>query len=208
MQMNDYATTDGYLRVAEVGNISSNMGWSRATNAWNPRVGVAYQINPKTVIRAGYGRSFDLGVFGSIYGHVVTQNLPVLANQQITSTGGPKSSAFNLAAGPPPCDAASGCEPTVPSNGLLPTPGYLITPKARPNSLRLPTLDAWNVSLQQSLTPTLSFTLAYVGNKGTHNLSAGDGNNTNPNEAAISLPAQYSIEGRPLHYVPTEQRCC
>ena len=205
MQMNDDATTDGFLRVAGVGGIATNMGWSPASNAWNPRVGLAYQVSPKTVVRAGYGRSFDLGVFGSIFGHVVTQNLPVLANQQLNPTGGPRSTVpFNLTGGPPPCDTASGCVPTVPSNGLLPVPGYSVSPKARPNNLRLPTLDAWNASLQQSLTPSISLTIAYVGNKGTHTLSAGDGNNTNPNESAIFLPAQYSINGQALHYVPTQ----
>jgi len=202
LQMNDDATTDGYLRVAGVGGIQTNMNWDHVTNAYNPRVGLAYQISPKTVIRAGYGRSFDLGVFGSIFGHVVTQNLPVLASQNITPTGGTRSYAFNLTDGPQACGAANGCIPVVPSNGLLPTPGYAVSPKARPNSLRLPTLDAWNVSLQQSLSPSLSFTMAYVGNKGTHTLSAGDGNNTNPNEAAIFLPAQYSITGQALHYRP------
>jgi hypothetical protein len=32
----------------------------------------------------GYGRSFDIGVFGSIFGHSVAQNLPVLADQELT----------------------------------------------------------------------------------------------------------------------------
>ena len=202
MQMNDAASTDGYLRVAGYDGIGSNMNWDHVTNAYNPRIGLAYQINPKTVLRAGYGRSFDLGVFGSIFGHVVTQNLPVLANQQLNPTGGTRSDVFNLADGPVPCDTASGCLPVVPTSGQLPAPGYAVSPKARPNSMRLPTLDAWNASLQQSLTPSVSFTIAYVGNKGTHTLSAGDGNNTNPNEAAIFLPAQYSITGQPLHYRP------
>ena len=69
-------------------------------------------------------------------------------------------------------------------------------------TLRLPTLDAWNLSLQQSVTPTLAVTMAYVGNKGTHTLSAGDSNTTNPNEAGIVLPAQFSITGQQLHYDP------
>jgi hypothetical protein len=204
MQMNNDVTTDGYLRVAGVGGIPSNMGWGRPTNAWNPRVGLAYQVNPKMVIRGGYGRSFDLGIFGSVFGHVVTQNLPVLANQQLAATNGngPSATYFALTAGPPPCDVATGCEPPVPSNGLLPNPGSTVTVKARPNTLRLPTIDAWNASLQQSLTPTISFTIAYVGNKGTHTLSDSSGQNTNPNEAGINLPSQYSVEARPLHYVP------
>ncbi len=195
----------GYLSVAGYGNIGSNMGWQAAKNTWNPRLGVAYQLDEKTVIRAGYGRSFDLGVFGSIFGHVVTQNLPVLANQQITANQNSATSyvqPFNLTTGPAP-----NVFPTVPSNGLLPNPGYAVATKARPDPLRLPTLDAWNLSVQHAVTPTLSVTLAYVGNKGTHTLSDGDGNNTNPNEAAIFLPAQYSITGNALHYDPNGGTC-
>ena len=189
----------GYLSVAGYGKIPSNMGWGMATNAYNPRVGLAYQIDEKTVIRAGYGRSFDLGVFGSIFGHVVTQNLPVLANQEISITNDATSytPAFTLTQGPPTLAPIA-----VPANGLLPAPGYAVSPKARPDSLRLPTLDAWNLSVQRSLTPTLALTLAYVGNKGTHSLSAGDGNNTNPNESAITLPQQFSVTGQAIHWDP------
>lgn len=186
---------DGFLRVADVGGVGSNMNWDPSWKAFSPRIGIAYQLDPKTVIRGGYGRSFDLGVFGSIFGHTVTQNLPVLANQSVNATGGNKSAAFALASGPP-----AYAFPSIPSSGLLPAPGYLVSPKARPNPIRLPTIDAWNLSIQRSITPTLSVTLAYVGNKGTHTLSAGDGNSTNPNEAAIFLPAQYSVNGNALHY--------
>ena len=204
--------TTGYLSVAGVGGVPSDMGWQAAKNAWNPRLGIAYQATDKTVIRAGYGRSFDLGVFGSIFGHVVTQNLPVLADQQLTGTGNgaatwqilnaDNATPLTLTGGPQP-----NVFPVVPSNGLLPNPGYAVSTKARPDPLRLPTLDAWNLSVQQSITPTLSLTMAYVGNKGTHTLSAGDGNNTNPNESGVFLPAQYSVTGTPLHYDPAGGNC-
>jgi hypothetical protein len=199
--------TTGYIHVAGVGSVPLNMGVARAKFPFNPRLGVAYQLNPKTVIRAGYGRSFDLGVFGSEFGHVVTQNIPVLANQSISSTGGYASDAFNLATGP-----VGYVNYTVPSNGLLPNPGASVNTKARPFTMRLPTLDAWNITVQRSITPTLSVTAAYVGNKGTHTLSAGDGNNTNPNEPGIALPAALSSISSggtqiPLHYdsVPGDQ---
>ena len=186
---------DGYLHVAGVGGIPSNMGWSiRISHGLAPRLGVAYQLNEKTVIRAGYGRSFDMGVFGSTFGHTVTQNIPVLAAQSITDPNA-ITPAFTLNVGP-----AAYVFPTVPSNGLLPNPGYSVTSKARPNPMQFPTLDAWNLAVQRALTPTLSLTVAYVGNKGTHTLGDGDGNNTNPNEATNSLPAQYSINGAPLTF--------
>ncbi len=77
---------DGYLHVAGIGQVPSDLGWSiNMRKQFAPRLGVTYQVDDKTVIRAGYGRSFDTGVFGSIFGHTVTQNLPVLANQQINS---------------------------------------------------------------------------------------------------------------------------
>jgi hypothetical protein len=149
-----------------------------------------------TVVRAGYGRSFDIGVFGSIFGHAATQNLPVLQNQQINASG--TGSTFDLAVGPPAATPIA-----VPSNGLLPNPGSQVGSRARPTPLRLPTLDAWNLSLQQSLSPTLSMTIAYVGNKGTHTFGDQSGNTTNPNEAAIALNPTQSFTGQALHWDPT-----
>jgi hypothetical protein len=211
---------DGYLHVAGIGGVPSNMGWEATKHRqFEPRIGIAYQVNPKTVIRTGFGRSFDTGVFGSIFGHTVTQNLPVLANQSINNST-PTGQSFCLGSPTdnPGCnpanDTISAAQPagggpvpytfpTVPGNGLLPNPGNLVTSKARPNPLQFPTVDAWNLTLQRALTPALSLTVAYVGNKGTHNLSSGDGNSTNPNEAAINLPGQFSVNGQTLHYDPT-----
>src|SRR6266568_4489430 len=76
---------DGYMHVAGYGSNGLNMGWkTEKAKGFAPRIGVTYQLDPKTVIRAGYGRSFDLGVFGAIFGHVVTQNLPILAAQGVS----------------------------------------------------------------------------------------------------------------------------
>jgi hypothetical protein len=202
----------GYINVAGYGPVPSNMGVSIAKNAYNPRLGAAYQLNQKTVIRMGYGRSFDLGVFGSEFGHVVTQNLPVLVNQSISGTGGPSTYAFQL---DNPASTQGGLAsglinytPVAPNaNGQIVNPGASVNTKARPFTERLPTLDAWNLTVQRALTPTLSLTVAYVGNKGTHTLSDGDGNNTNPNEAAITLPAQYSVTGGALHFDPAGGNC-
>jgi hypothetical protein len=187
----------GFINVAGEGPIGTNMGVAIAKNTYNPRLGVAYQMNAKTVIRAGYGRSFDLGVFGSEFGHVVTQNLPVLVNQSINATGGPSTYAFQLD-NPASTQGglATGLTNYVPvaanANGQIVNPGASVNTKARPFTERLPTLDAWNVAVQRSLTPTISVTASYVGNKGTHTLSDGDSNTTNPNEAGIFLPASLS----------------
>jgi hypothetical protein len=189
---------DGYMHVAGVGGIGSNMGWSISYGKmFDPRIGVAYQVSDKMVIRGGYGRSFDTGVFGSIFGHVVTQNLPVLANQNLNASGTTGALGFTLSQGPP-----GFVFPTTPSNGLLPAAAYGVKPKARPDPLHFPTIDAWNLSLQRAITPTLTFTAAYVGNKGTHTLGDTDQNNTDPNESALFLPGDFSRNGQTLHWDP------
>ncbi len=75
--------------------------------------------------------------------------------------------------------------------------------RARPNPLRFPEIDAWNLALQRALTPGITFTMAYVGNKGTYTLGDSSGNTTNPNEAAITLPASLSTTGQTLHWDPS-----
>lgn len=189
---------DGYLHVAGIGQVPSDLGWTiDKSKQFAPRIGVTYQLDDKTVVRAGYGRSFDTGVFGSIFGHTVTQNLPVLANQQINSPN-TTTPAFNLSVGPTPYVA-----PTVPASGLLPNPGSQVSSSARNVPLNFPTIDAWNLAVQRALTPTLSLTVAYVGNKGTHTLGDGDSNGTNPNESFVFLPGQYSVTGQTLHFDPS-----
>ena len=187
--------TDGYLHVAGVGLVGRDMDWSvDKMNMFAPRVGMTYSLNDKTVLRAGYGRSFDIGVFGSIFGHAATQNLPILANQNINNATF-NAVAFTLDKGP--------VDPTpisVPASGLLPNPGAQVNSRARPNPLRFPEIDAWNVAVQHALTPTTSITAAYIGNKGTYTLGDSSGNTINPNEAAINLPASLSVTGQSLHY--------
>jgi hypothetical protein len=186
--------TTGNIRVAGVGPFNTAMNVKKDFNLWAPRIGYAYQVNPRTVIRGGYGRSFDIGVFGSIFGHVVTQNLPVLANQNLTNSG-PNTAAFNLAVGP-----AAFAFPAIPSNGLIPIPnGDNVKIRDDPN--RFPTIDAWNLALQRQFSSSVSVTLAYVGNKGTHTFS-GDGQTTNPNEAAACIPASESSTGQALCWNP------
>ena len=142
----------------------------------------------------GYGRSFDIGVFGSVFGHMVTQNLPVLVNQNLTNSGA-NTAAFNLAGW-----AHSICLSCGWPDGTIPI-GVGNNAKIRSDPNVFPTIDAWNFAVQRQLTNTSSVTVAYVGNKGTHTFM-GDDKSTNPNEAAPCLPASQSITGQALCYNP------
>ncbi len=148
-----------------------------------PRLGIAYQVTPKTVVRAGYGRGYDLGVFGSVFGHNVTQNLPVLGIQSLNPANN-FDSVFTLDNGPTPLSPAAilASQPKGPTGRPLLPNG--VTPFVLPKRLRLPTVDAWNFSVQRQLSNSMSFDIAFVGNKGTH-VFAGDGGDYNVNEPTI-----------------------
>lgn len=149
----------GLLRVGGVGGIGRNFNIDKNWKNFGPRLGIAYQLTPTTVVRMGYGRSYDIGVFGSIFGHAVTQNLPVLAVQNLNPNS-QTDDVFNLSVGP-----TAPVFPSVPSNGLLPLPDGIFA-RSRPNRMRLARLDAYNFTVQHQLTNSLSAELAFVGNDG------------------------------------------
>jgi hypothetical protein len=116
-------------------------------------------------------------VFGSLFGHSVTQNLPVLAVQELRAPSN-FDRVFTLASGPPPPTF-----PDVPQNGRFPLPDGVFT-RALPEKQRPPAVDAYNVTVQRQLTSTLAVEIGYVGNRGTH-VFAGDGPAFDINQATI-----------------------
>jgi hypothetical protein len=168
----------GEVRVAGQQGVNLRGNTSTDLKHFAPRLGLAYQLTPKTVVRMGYGRSYDIGVFGTIFGHTITQTLPVLAQQNISPSA---STAFTLAAGPPAGDPATALnnncnaitDPTGTQTHCVGVNGRSLLPNgigggSRPFTNQLPSVDAWNASVQHQITPTLSATAAYVGNIGTH----------------------------------------
>jgi hypothetical protein len=184
----------GAIAAAGEGGIPSNMGYKDVLTNFAPRVGLSYQLNSKTVVRVGYGRAYGMGVYGTVFGHSATQNIPALANQEVNSNS-LTGSVFNLAQGPAPF-----VFPAIPSNGEIPLPNG-VTASSRPNPLRYQSLDSWNASVQRAITGTLTVTAAYVGNKGTH-IWAGNFEYVNPNPPFTILPASESVTGSTLYYDP------
>jgi len=121
-----------------------------------------------------------------------TQNLPVLAAQEYSggSAGAQDiNTAFFLSNGPIPFDPASGSQQAI-ATKLRPytyedampwSNGRPMIPDGVSRDIRnfnntIPSVDAWNISVQRQVTPTISVTASYVGNKGTH--THGDGQTT------------------------------
>ncbi len=169
---------DGLMYVFGVGNVSSHGYQKMNWHEFAPRVSLAYQITPKTVVRAGYGWTYSLGTFGSTFGHNVTQNAPVLARQTInqqTACGNNFCDVFTLgptgnglSVGPTPYNPG----PLVPGpNGTFALPGTgpnAVESKTRPAIFTMPVFYIYNFTVQRQVTTKMSISGGYVGNQGRH----------------------------------------
>lgn len=127
-------------------------------NAWGPRLGLAYQLRPETVVRAGYGiyyQSLKMGGFGEndsagftgnyTYPTPASPQTPAVVLSQIQAYPGPQPPFIN---------------PTV-ENGQNPT--VILSKTARPG-----TTQTWTLDIQQQLPAKTILDVAYVGDHGDH----------------------------------------
>jgi hypothetical protein len=130
--------------------------------AFAPRLGAAYQINPKTVVRAGWGIIYgqtsinSLGINSAGVAATTTATSPGLGKPATTlSTGIPVTPTWpNFSPGVLPLFASGG--------QALPTGvGYLDPQAGRP-----PRQNQWSIGIEREITPNLVVEAAYVGNRG------------------------------------------
>jgi Carboxypeptidase regulatory-like domain/TonB dependent receptor len=184
----------GEVLIAGSQDVGLDLNQKGAFTTFAPRLGVAYRVNEKTVVRMGFGRGFDIGVFGSVFGHNVTQNLPVLAIQS-NQPAQSYLSVFTLAQGPQPLnpDTILNNQPKGPNGRPLLPNG--VTAFILPETLRLPTSDQWNVTVQRQLPGDIAVEAAYVGTKGTH-VFAGNGGDYDFNQATVEGFGALSLNQR------------
>jgi Carboxypeptidase regulatory-like domain/TonB dependent receptor len=149
----------GKVVINGVGGNSSRNYQQMVYHNFAPRLGIAYQLTPKTVLRAGYGWAYSAGWAGSIFNEA-NITLPVILAQSSTPSNSSQG-VFGLASGPP-----AAVFPTA-NGGFISLPNN-ISDAARPHTLTLPVVYAYNATIQRQLTNSISVSAAYVGNSGRH----------------------------------------
>ena len=131
---------------------------------FGPRLGIAYSLSPKTVVRTGYGIFYDSGYYPGWEGGIATDGFD--ETPAFSSTVGGLSPAFLLSQGlpqnftPPPL-----LDPTL-LNGQN-GPNY-----RQIDGNRLPYSQQWNLSVEHQFTNDFYVSAGYVGSKATRLLSA------------------------------------
>ncbi|HLK67997.1 MAG TPA: carboxypeptidase regulatory-like domain-containing protein [Bryobacteraceae bacterium] len=173
----NYDPSNNTLVIAGIGGNPLDMGLQARYKYFAPRVGLAYRLTPKTVVRAGTGISYT-PFPDNTWGY----NFPVRSNNQYVSPSGSDNYA--------PAVLPGGLAPTfqngfpapdpvvVPANGIItnvdPTTAQVIIPKNYRNSY----IETWNLAVQRELLYGLVLDVAYVGSHGVDtpaqiNLNAG-----------------------------------
>jgi hypothetical protein len=151
--------TTGLVRVAGYGGYGTNAGADVDLTDLGGHLGFAWQFHPGSVLRGAVAQMYDdEGFFGTIFGSVLAHNIPVYNDEDVTAGNAPGTFSYaypTLPAAPPPY--------TIPASGLIPLPNGVNT-EIRPNTLILPRVDQYNLSIQQQLTNNMTFTLSEVGN--------------------------------------------
>ena len=130
--------------------------------AIGPRVGVAYQIDPKTVLRGGVGVSYGQTTNFNYFGTTIGTGFNSL-NITSTSFGDP---ALNLRDGLVYDQALLYAADLNP--GIRPSPGQIDSPSGwiDPNGGRPARILQWSFGLQREITHSLVVEANYVGNRG------------------------------------------
>ena len=184
----------GILHIAGYGSNGLNLNVKNNFKEFAPRLGIAYQVFPKTVVRGGYGIVYGQGWAGDTYGGVLASSFPTQIQQSVNPISS-YAAVFSLAQGPPGYTF-----PPIPVDGNYPLPDgiYQI---ARPFKVRLPTVAGWNVMVQQELTPTMSFQVGYVGSHSYHNMFESSPS-FNANEQTLAGFGQVNPKTGQLYTVP------
>ena len=143
--------------------------------AFGPRIGFAYSVNSKTVVRGGYMMNYTHKGAGGGYasGSTGTGLLGFVARPAFNSLDSGISPAFYWEAGLPPYQKAPFFDPTLNTGFNTATAqGGSITYGNPAEAGRPPRYQNWNFSIQRSITSTFTLDLSYVASNG-HFLGGG-----------------------------------
>jgi hypothetical protein len=132
--------------------------------SFGPRLGATYQINPKTVLRAGWGITYaQTGNGQSDGGSTLGAGGWNTFNFQSAAFGEPGAILRNGLRYDRDALFRVNNDP-----GIRPSPGLVDSPPQwiHPDAGKMPKLNQWSVSVQRELTRDLVVDVAYVGNRG------------------------------------------
>ncbi len=180
----DYDPATNSLIKAKAGSMADRSLINPDRNNFAPRIGLAYAIDPKTVIRSAYGISYIH--FNRMGGeNLLAYNGPTI----VTVTINQKPSQGLCTANQDPVTCFRTMQQGYPAN--LATPQNFDPKTARvnyiPRDFRTPYVQSWHFTVQRQLGHNTLLDVAYVGTHGTKLMILGDYNQARPSAIGENL---------------------
>jgi hypothetical protein len=136
---------------------------------FSPRIGLAWDVfgNGKTAVRSGFGTYYDLQ---DHFAYAEDQEAPF----NTLDTFGQNVPFLPLIHVAPGAPLLPQC------NAGVPNPCLTIAPQGMSNTIKTPTVEAWNLSVEQQIAPSTSLRVAYVGSHAFHQITSQDLNSIHP----------------------------
>jgi Carboxypeptidase regulatory-like domain/TonB-dependent Receptor Plug Domain/TonB dependent receptor len=164
--------------IAKSGSIYDRALINPDRNNFGPRLGFAYTVTPRTVLRGGYGISYvHFSRAGG--GDLLPINGPQVINAVVNQTV-PTSPGFV----PAELGYPSGLADPSRFNPLTANITYM------PTNFHSSPVQSWYISVQRELVHNLLLDVAYVGNRAADLLLFANYNQAAPNNAAGTIPLQ------------------
>jgi outer membrane receptor protein involved in Fe transport len=162
---------------ARDGSIEDRSTLQPDRNNWGPRLGFAWTLDPKTVVRGGYGKAY-VHFHRAGGANVLPINGPQVINAVVNQTPGQSSSPFV------PTELGYPAGLTDPSrfNPAIANITYM------PRDYRSTGVQSWFISAQREILPRTVLDVAYVGNRSDDALLFANYNQALPNNAAGTIP--------------------
>jgi outer membrane receptor protein involved in Fe transport len=149
-----YDLNTNTMLICGVGNVPTDCGYEMGAGNLSPRLGIAYRVTEKMVVRGGYGRNYD--PYPLAFVRDLIGNYPSSISLSIPATG--VRFAGRLADGIPALVV-----PDV-SSGVVPIP-LNVGARALPDEPKRGYVDSFNITLQSELPGGFTGQIGYVGTR-------------------------------------------
>jgi len=184
----DFATDN--VLLGGLGGNPDHLGVTTSKKLFAPRIGLAYQINRDTVVRSGFGITYDpLPLARPLRGFY-----PLTVGSNFV--GANSFSAFDtLTTTPPvvpvgpaiPAGIPSVCCPDI-SSGTIPLPNQALERSVGPGLLKRGYIESWNLVVERKLPASFLVSVGYVGTQTVHQFADRNVNASLPGTGNLGQP--------------------
>jgi hypothetical protein len=172
------------ILIGNEGGVPGDTGATANYKNFAPRLGVAYRLGSKTVVRSGYGITVDpdnMRNQRNAFPSVINQDFsPANTYQFITSIPGAAQATLRTGIPPqtfPNISVGTITPSTTPSpSTYLPSTGTATFPQ----NMNRGYIQSWNLFIQREITPSMAAEVGYVGTHAVHTMMAVNINGSAP----------------------------